>query len=335
MSRYFRILSLDGGGIRGIIPAQVLVTLEKKLQQASGKPGLRVADCFDLVAGTSTGGILACLHLCPQANSPARPRYSAEEALNFYFERGPTIFERSIWESIKTAGGVADEKYPAVGLETALHDYFQDTLLSQLVKPCLIPAYHITQRAEFFFTQHDAVGRHEWDFFVRDVGRATSAAPTFFECARAVSRTGIAHPLIDGGLFANNPALCAFAEARTQMPGRPQASQMAILSLGTGSIDTPYYYDDVKHWGMVEWMRPALDMMLSSVTETVDYQMRQLYTGEGMEQQYLRIQPEIPPSLADIDNTTPNNLNTLQTVGQNVAEQYDRQLDEMVTLLLA
>lgn len=86
---------------------------------------------------------------------------------------------------------------------------------------------------------------------------------------------------------------------------------------------------------MVEWMRPALDMMLSSVTETVGYQMRQLYAGEGLERQYLRIPPEIPPALADIDNTTPNNLNTLQTVGQYVAEQYDKQLDEVVTLLLA
>lgn len=102
MSQYFRILSLDGGGIRGIVPAQVLVTLEKKLQRASGNPDLRVADCFDLVAGTSTGGILACLHLCPQASSPTRPRYSAEEALHFYLGRGPDIFERSIWERITT-----------------------------------------------------------------------------------------------------------------------------------------------------------------------------------------------------------------------------------------
>ena len=78
-SKFFRILSIDGGGIRGLIPAQVLTVLETKLQKASGNPDARIADYFDLVAGTSTGGILTCIYLCPdEATGRARPRGGAQ-----------------------------------------------------------------------------------------------------------------------------------------------------------------------------------------------------------------------------------------------------------------
>src|SRR5947207_3704233 len=85
--RPMRILSIDGGGIRGIIPGQVLVALEKKIQQLSGDNSKRIADVFDLIAGTSTGGILTCLYLCPDANS-ARPRFSAADAVDLYLQNG-------------------------------------------------------------------------------------------------------------------------------------------------------------------------------------------------------------------------------------------------------
>ena len=135
-----RILSIDGGGIRGIIPGQILVEFEKELKRRSGNDNTRIADCFDLIAGTSTGGILACIYLCPDPDNPSRPRFSAQEAVNLYLENGDEIFDIGLWHKITSLGGLADEKYPSDGLEDALEDYLGELRLSQLLKPCLITA---------------------------------------------------------------------------------------------------------------------------------------------------------------------------------------------------
>lgn len=90
----FRILSIDGGGIRGILPGQILVSLEEKLKSKSHNTSARIADYFDLVAGTSTGAILSAAYVCP--NEEGRPKYSAKEAVNFYLEDGDEIFQHHL-----------------------------------------------------------------------------------------------------------------------------------------------------------------------------------------------------------------------------------------------
>ena len=227
-----RILSIDGGGIRGILPGQILVALEEKLQDKSGKTEARIADYFDLIAGTSTGGILACLYLCPGEREPERPRFSASEAVELYLEYGDDIFDVSLWQRLSSGGGLWDEKYSEAELEKSLKEYFGDLKLSELLKPCLITAYDIRRRKAHFFKQHKAVTDPKRNFLVRDVARATSAAPTYFEVPKVMSLSSPPkpYPLIDGGVFVNNPALCAYAEARTF--GKT-AKDMFILSLGT------------------------------------------------------------------------------------------------------
>lgn len=330
MGAYTRILSIDGGGIRGLIPAQVLVSLEAKL--ASRKPGTRIADHFDLIAGTSTGGILTCIYLCPDRDDPTRPRFTAEDAVNLYLENGDAIFDIPLWHAARTLGGVRDEKYPARGLEALLERYLGELRLQELLKPCLITAYDIEHRRTVFFTQHDA---HESgrDFLVRDVARATSAAPTFFECARITSSSGVRYPLVDGGVFANNPALCAYAEAR-HFPDRPKAKDMVILSLGTGDQAKPYEYDRAKDWGALQWIVPVLDIMMSGVAETVHYQLTQMYDAVERPYQYLRLQTKLPLRNADMDNADPENLRELAELGTRLAEDNDAALDRFVDLLL-
>ena len=275
MPKFTRGLSIDGGGIRGIIPGQVLVALEDKLNKA--KKGARIADYFDLIAGTSTGGILACVYLCPARRGSTKPAFSAEQAVELYLERGDEIFDVPLLHRIRSAGGIRDEKYPADGLEDALKDYLKDLKLSELLKPCLVTSYDIRRRRCHFFRQHKAAAQESYNFLLRDVARATSAAPTYFEVPRVKSQTDIPYPLVDGGVFANNPALCAYAEARANLPGKPQAAEMVVLSIGTGNVETPYYYRQAKDWGLIEWAKPLLDILMSAVTETVDYQMHQIF----------------------------------------------------------
>jgi uncharacterized protein len=332
MGRPMRILSIDGGGIRGIIPGQVLIALEKRLKSLSGDPTARIGDYFDLIAGTSTGGILTCLYLCPDPDRPGRPRFSAEDAVALYLERGAKIFEIPIWHRIASAGGVADEKYPASGLEDAARDYVGELKLSELIRPCLVTAYDITRRRTFFFTQHDARRTDSRNFLVRDVARATSAAPTFFECARVTSVTGVSYPMIDGGIFANNPTLCAYAEARTM--GCPTAKDMSILSIGTGDSQKRYDYDSAKDWGALGWIRPVLDIMMSGVAETVDYQLRQMFRAVGAPERYLRIQAELRAEHADMDNAEPENLAYLKELGIETAEVHAKRIETFASLLV-
>ncbi|MDD4748051.1 MAG: patatin-like phospholipase family protein, partial [Salinivirgaceae bacterium] len=189
-------------------------------------------------------------------------------------------------QRIKSGHGITDEKYSANALEKALNDYFGDVRLSELLKPCLITAYDIRNRSAKFFNKLDTVSDVK-DFYIKDIARATSAAPTYFETARINSVFGAPYTLVDGGVFANNPAMCAYAEARSinfatvtnnpEKPNCPSTDEIMILSIGTGSRETPYYYEKAKDWGVVGWIKPIIDILMSGNSETVDYQLRKIF----------------------------------------------------------
>jgi len=335
-----RILSIDGGGIRGIIPGQILVTFEKKLQQLSGDEGMRIADVFDLVAGTSTGGILSCLYLCPDSAAPSRPMFTAEQAVNLYLQNGDDVFDLSVFKEMTSLGGLTDERYSADYLEKLLKSYFDDLKLSDLLKPCLITAYDINRRKAHFFNSADTAGsRSEKDFLVRDVARSTSAAPTYFEPANIEAGDRSVYPLIDGGVFANNPAMCACVEAFKINP-TVKISDLQVLSLGTGTISDAYHYSEARNWGKVAWLTPILDILMSGVSETVHCQLENLFRCADCEFQYLRLQPDLkdfPDVNAALDFASESNMDALQRAAMSFVEDeaVNRQLDEFAQLLLA
>lgn len=333
-----RILSIDGGGIRGIIPGQILVSLEEKLKAASNNPDARIADYFDLIAGTSTGGILTCLYLCPSEKNKKRPRFSAKEAVDLYLERGDDIFDISLWHKVRSGGGITDEKYDEAELEEALNDFLGEAKVKDLLKPSLISSYDIKNRKAHFFKSHRAKTDPNYNFLVRDAARATSAAPTYFEVARVKSDANNSFPLIDGGVYVNNPALCAYAEARTQkfdsFRDKPKAAEMMILSIGTGNVDKPYYYQKAKDWGALQWIVPLIDIMMSGVAETVDYQLKQIFDAVEKPDQYLRLSPELGDASSAMDDASLENLKALKKAGMDCAMQYDAELTHFVKMLI-
>ena len=330
MAGLFRILSIDGGGIRGVIPAAVLVALERKLQDMTDRPEMRLADAFDLIAGTSSGGMYTCVYLCPSADG--RPRFSAGDALELYFEHADEIFHSPVPHTITSPNGTLGPKYPAAGLESTLRHYFADQTLDQLLKPCLITAYDVEGRSAWFFRQQRAANDPDYNFLLSDVARATSAAPTFFECASIESRAGRQYALVDGGVFANNPALCAYADARALFGQRTR--NLAILSIGSGSYERPYRHEDVKGWGLMNWARPLFDIMTTAVAETVDFQLAQIFSAAEAPKQYLRIQPSIAEEHVALDNTTRDNLSLLRKAGEAAARTHEPELAEFIGLLL-
>src|SRR5579883_525464 len=145
----FTILSIDGGGIRGIIPAMILAEIERRT-------GRRIAEMFDLIAGTSTGGILALGLTVPQEPTGKRPRYEASQLVSFYEEDGKEIF-RSFWRDVVSLHGLVEERYPSEPIEGVLQKYLgEQTRLSQALTEVLITSYEIETCRPFFFTRRKA-----------------------------------------------------------------------------------------------------------------------------------------------------------------------------------
>jgi patatin-like phospholipase/acyl hydrolase len=330
-----KILSIDGGGIRGIVPGQVLVALEAKLQQKTKNPNAKISDFFDFFAGTSTGGILTCVLLCPSEDDPKAARFSAKEAVQLYIENGDKIFDSSLHHRIMTLNGILSEKYEKQGIEGCLHNYFASLKLSQLLKPCIITSYDIERRQTKFFAQQDyALWGDMADFLVKDVCRATSAAPTYFETELVKSVSGVSYACIDGGVFANNPSLCAYSEVRNAK-GNPTSDDMFVVSIGTGSQEKRYEYNHAKSWGAVGWVKPVLDIMMSGASEVTDFHMKKMFSAHGNEANYVRIQPK---NLGDadpaMDNASKENIQALVELGIETAENCP-DLDRIVDVLLA
>ncbi|MGV3704464.1 MAG: patatin-like phospholipase family protein [Arcticibacter sp.] len=316
-----KILSIDGGGIRGVIAGQIVVAIEKELQRKSGNREARVAQYFDFFSGTSTGGILTCLYLCPDLEIPSKPRFSAEQAVELYVRYGGEIFDRSLVQRVVSADGILDEKFSKTALEQYLNEYFGDLKLSKLLKPCIVTAYDVQRRRTHFFAQHDYARKGDSaDFLVKDVCRATSAAPTYFEATLVKSLSGVSYPLIDGGVFANNPAQCAYSEIRNA-EGSPTARNMFLVSIGTGSENKPYDYDKVKNYGAVGWIKPVIDIMMSAAAETTHYHLTKMFSAMGNGANYVRIQPSnIGRAHYEMDDASPENIQNLVEVGIETVE---------------
>ena len=314
-----RILSIDGGGIRGILPAMLLAWLERK----TGQP---VSQLFDLIAGTSTGGILALGLVRP--NGDGRPAYSAEEMAELYVREGNRIFASNLWHKLRSLGSIGDQKYPAHGMEEVLQRYFGETRLSNALTSTLVPSYEIERRIPFFFKSRNAQSQPTHDFPMWQVARATSAAPTYFEPARIeAAHEGDYWALIDGGVFANNPAACALVEGRTQFP---EAGGFVVCSLGTGTLTRPISYDDARHWGVARWAKPVLNIVLDSVSETVDYQLNQLLPAGS----YYRFQSSLQRGSEQMDETSASHIRGLRLLGEKLVRDNANRLDALANTLV-
>lgn len=338
-----RILSIDGGGIRGILPGMLLTYVEKRIKEKTGDQNASIGQYFDLIAGTSTGGILSLVFLCPDTDG--KYKFSAQEAVDLYLKNGNKIFDISFRKKFSSLGGLLDEKYDSTNLEDALESYFGNTQLKELLKPSLITAYDMENRKASFFTSVDAVMDTK-NFYIKDIGRATSSAPTYFEPVKIKSVYGVAHAFIDGGVFANNPSLCAYAEARTlrfaevlgdvQKPNNPTAKDMLLISLGTGVNKTPYYHKDFKNANKTKWIKPLIDIMMDGNSETVNYELQQIYSTLDAKNatDYYRIQPKLYTADSALDNAEPENLDALHQDGLASVVEYQKTLDEIVDKLI-
>lgn len=324
MYKPHKILSIDGGGIRGIIPAIVLAEIERRTGQA-------IVNLFDLIAGSSTGAILAMSLATP--DEQGNPRFTAEEVARLYEVEGRTIFARSMWRAMQSLNNITTVKYPSYGIDSVLDYCFGDLNLSDALGNVLITSYEIQRRQPWFFRSRKARYSVHCDFKMRDVVRASTAAPTYFEPAQ------VFHPeaddffaLIDGAMQANNPALCAFVEARDK---NPLIQDYLLVSLGTGFTKEPIDFEDARSWGLAGWSQHIMEIAFDAMSSTVDYQIRRLLPRcRDGEQHYYRFQTSLDGASDDLDNITPHNIQRLKELANDIIDQNDAGLDRLVEMLL-
>jgi patatin-like phospholipase/acyl hydrolase len=294
-----RVLAIDGGGIRGLIPALVLAEIERRT-------GRRIAQLVDLIAGTSTGGILACALSRPDP-------LPASEIAGLYDREGPKIFDRSLLKTITSADGYLDERYDDKGLISALRTYLGETRMAEATVPILLTSYDLEARAAVLLRSGDT-----GDVSMVDAAHATSAAPTYFEPVRVGGRT-----LVDGGVCAVNPAMTAFAEVAGE-------TLDVLASLGTGEHTRPLPYDKVKGWGKLSWAQPIIDVVFDGSADTVDDQLARL-TGP----RYVRLQTRLDEASDDLDNASESNLAALRREAERLIAARDADIDALCSTLTA
>lgn len=278
-SERFQILSLDGGGYRGVFIAAVLAGYEQDHQ-------LRIADAFDMIAGTSTGGIIA---LALGAG------LSAEDIVGFYAKNGPKIFGGRGLRSVVQLGR---SKFAQRRLRDALEDVFGDKLLADSSVPLCIPSYDLeSDDVVVFRTPHHEKLRRDWRESMVDVALATSAAPTFFPAF--VTKDG--RRLVDGGVWANNPSMVGLTEAITTLDA--ELSAIRLLSVGT-TRDVSERPRKLDRGGVVQWATSIPTVIMRGQSRGVENAVGFLLPKT----QILRIDPPVPHGLLGLDKTRTANL---------------------------
>ncbi|KAF8397677.1 hypothetical protein HHK36_016598 [Tetracentron sinense] len=301
------ILSIDGGGMQGIISGKALAYLEQALKTKSGNPDARIADYFDVAAGTGVGGIFTAMLFATKGGT--RPIFRAEDTWKFLAEQGKRFFRSSSGSGsgggrlrrLFKGGTRGSTGSSTAGLERAMKEAFtekgRNLTLKDTLKPVLITCYDLSSSAPFLFSRADALETDSYDFRLWEVCRATSSEPALFEPVAMRSVDGQTRCVaIDGGLGMCNPAAAAITHVlhnKQEFPFVRGIEDVLVLSLGSGQLlEGCYDYDQVKGWKAKEWAKPMARIAGDGAADFVDHAVAMAF-GQSRSSNYVRIQSEI------------------------------------------
>lgn len=321
MRPFVKILSIDGGGVRGIIPALVMDNLQSRLPS-----GVSLAKQFNIITGTSAGGILTLLLTTPGDNG--NPKYTTSFIATEIITFSQTVFAKSIIQSIKSLWGLTAPSYSVTPLETLLESYFGTAKLNQTITNVVVPAYEIEQQETILFENQDC--------FLKDVARATSAAPTYFSAAAVTTGSGTVYHCVDGGIAINNPTIAAMIRAFEIY--KTKDIDFLIVSLGTGTEykarTRKFNHLQVMAWGLVQWATKILNLVMYAPMATVDYEVNSLL-NTNQSQCYFRLQPVIEPEYDGMDDVSSTTLTALQNYATDLIKANDSDLDYIAKSLMS
>ncbi|CAJ2641031.1 unnamed protein product [Trifolium pratense] len=336
------ILSIDGGGIRGIIPATILEFLESQLQELDGESA-RLADYFDVITGTSTGGLVTAMLTAPNDNK--RPLFAAKDIKPFYLEHCPKIFpqQKHTFGSVgKLFKSLTGPKYDGKYLHNVVREKLGEVRVHETLTNIVIPTFDIKTLQPIIFSSYKIKKNPCFDARLSDICISTSAAPTYLPGYNFKNQDteGNIHEfnLIDGGVSANNPTLVAVNEVTTQIINenndfyaiKPmEYSRFLIISLGTGTQKNEQKFDSkmAAKWGLLDWLThggstPLIDIFSQSSGDMVDIHLATVTEALNCQENYLRIQDDTLTGIdSSVDIATKENLDKLCQIGEKLLKK--------------
>ena len=313
----FKILSIDGGGMRGIIPAKILCELEEELQKHQSEDA-RLCDYFDLICGTSTGGIIAIgLAL----------GMSAKDILSLYVSHGKEIFSATLWQRAKSR-----TLYNRDVLRAQLQKAYGDTRIDDCRTRICVPTYDMHEgRIHVLKTRHHPEYVRDFHIPTVDVALSTSAVPVYFSpYSFEYSNIGSdsinhAYHYIDGGVFANNPSLIGLTEAIYCL--NVAIEKIELLSIGTG-MQLLKETELERKMGIDYWLNPKsedgfriYELVSSAQSLNIHNTMTMLCKGAGNSGErrfnYIRLQSTLNKQI-DLAATDHNSIKELLLIGQSL-----------------
>lgn len=324
-SKKFKILSIDGGGIRGLIPAKVLAELEKKLFES--EPNKKLYEHFDLICGTSTGAILA---IAIALGIPST------DLVKFYKENALIIFPKWYLKVIPSqARAIVTSMYSNKRLKKKLKEVYAaanngiDPLLQDLKTNVCIPVFNGNDgQINVLKTKHHEEYLRDYKLSAYDVALSSASAPIYFPphsfSFSNEHGSGINVNMIDGGIFANNPSLIGIFEATDKMGY--DFKDIHLLSLGTGKgrhiIKSGWKPKDIWYW---LFPKPRLlDIILDSqaqITEQYLNFLKRIVGNNGNSFEYLRVQYDLGGDLIALNASDKKSLQRLESIGDELAKK--------------
>ncbi|KAI3827683.1 hypothetical protein L1987_01765 [Smallanthus sonchifolius] len=336
------VLSIDGGGVRGVIPAIILDFLETQLQELEGDDGARIADYFDVIAGTSTGGLITAMLTAPDKNKNKRPLFSAKDIKKFYLQKSHKIFQQDCCMVTKIVKIMCGPLYDGKYLQKCIKKKLNDTRLGDTLSNVVIPTFDIKTLQPTIFSSYEIEEKPYMNALLSDICIATSAAPTYLPphyFKTNHEKKARKFNLVDGGVVANNPTLIAMAEIAKQLIRKNEDFDKAhsldyhrylVISIGTGECKSTRKYTAGKasKWGLFGWWfnacgsNPLVDIFTQASTDMVDFHLSVVFKALEVQTNYLRIQETgLERTSSSLDRATMENLGYLSKAGEDLLKK--------------
>lgn len=326
-TKKYRILSLDGGGIRGVISARILQEIEISLKKYNKGKNQKLHGYFDLIAGTSTGSILAAGIACQMSAKKLIDLYKIDGVniflKNFYRQRQshrPSYWLRKLFGNYALYPHKSKDQGLANVLKRNLKIDGKSTKIKDIDSlDLLILAYDVYSRNTTWFTNSPPNNLWYKELELWEICTASASAPTFFPpykldnpAYQEDKNKPKNFPHIDGGVSSNNPTLSAISHALLTSPKVSTLSDIEVLSIGTGKTTNPYDYETLKKWGLLNWIQHIPDIFMDPSAENSQVIFRQIIKGAGGT--HLRLNFDLNKGIDKGDKSQKNRLEKIREI---------------------
>ena len=327
-SRTCRVLAIDGGGVRGVIPAYFI----RRIEELASKPAWQL---FDVICGTSTGAFITALLTQPTP-------LSGRELVEYYSGAEPAkFFTRSLLYRIVSGDGLLRPKYPESSHSEPIRRALGETAeLKDAKTEILIPIYDLRSKPPraVYLTRHGALESPSRNYKLWEVVKAASTATGYFPgwAFRSVDGRSLHYP-VDAGIFLNNPALQGLTHATELYGGRSEKGAIpehfAVLSLGTGAFDHPIVGAEAERWGFLRWAPNLIDMIFEAQSEATNHQVGSMLDVTSGDHHYVRLQARLPEAFL-LDDTSKVDLGKMEAAAEREMKSKAGDIDRLVEELL-